>query len=328
MDSALLERTRAQIVEAIVHFLAGQDLLTLADIRNELIREIDNAGPDALIALKDRLTRETGWEYYPRDPLAERIHHVLADRFLEADSELAGAEHLASVMNAPIAIFANHLSYADANAVQVLLQRGGGRPIADRLTAIAGPKVFSDRHRRFSSLCFGTVKVPQSSDVSSEDAVLGAREVARAARRAIDVAHERLRAGDALLVFAEGTRSRTASMQRMLPAVARYLDVPGTRVLPAGLTGSEAFFPVGDSTIRPARIMLRVGAPISAEALIERANGDRKTVMDAIGLAVAELLPPSYRGVYGNDDDVADAMRVLRDARTSHASRMPENARE
>ena len=152
--------SRDALIGAIVHFLVGQDLLTLQDIRAALEHEIDGAGPDALLALKARLATDNGWEYYPRDPLARRIHHLLADRFLNRDSQLLGIGHLAKVMSAPVTIFANHLSYADANVIETLLQRSGGAAIADCLTAMAGPKVFTSRERRFSSLCFGTVKVP------------------------------------------------------------------------------------------------------------------------------------------------------------------------
>jgi len=31
----------------------------------------------------------------------------------------------------------------------------------------------------------------------------------------------------------------------------------------------------------------------------ERTGGDRRHLMDVIGLAIARLLPPAYRGVYG-----------------------------
>jgi 1-acyl-sn-glycerol-3-phosphate acyltransferase len=160
-------------------------------------------------------------------------------------------------------------------------------------------------------LCFGTVKVPQSAEVASEEAVLNSREVARAARRAIDVARERLRAGDVLLLFGEGTRSRTGAMQPMLSAAARYLEVPGTLILPAGLTGSEALFPVGMTTISPARVVLQLGTPIPAERLIDRAGGDRRLVMDAIGLAIADRLPAEYRGVYADAAAFPDAARLL-----------------
>jgi hypothetical protein len=37
--------------------------------------------------------------------------------------------------------------------------------------------------------------------------------------------------------------------------------------------------------------------------------------MDVVGLAVAEALPPSYRGAYRNEDHFPDAKRVLADSR-------------
>jgi 1-acyl-sn-glycerol-3-phosphate acyltransferase len=213
-----------------------------------------------------------------------------------------------------VVIIANHLSYSDANLLEVLLHRAGGASLSDRLTVIAGPKVYSSLKRRFSSLCFGTIKTPQSRALSTENAVMNSRDVARAARRSIEIAYERLRLGDALLVFAEGTRSRTNGMQQILAGVTRYLEGPGTWVLPVGIVGSEELFPIGDEKIHPVRIVTRVGRPIQATALRERADGDRRIMMDAIGLAIAELLPPEYRGAYAdNVPDLGAARRVLRD---------------
>lgn len=259
--------------------------------------------------------QDNGWSYYPRDPLAQEIHRRLAGRFLATGSELDGIQHLTGLAGQPLILFSNHLSYADANVIEVLLQRFGAADIADRLTVLAGPKVFTSRERRFSSLCFGTVKVPQSAEVSSEEAVLNAREVARAARTSINAALDRLRGGDALLLFAEGTRSRAGAMQPMLSGVARYLDVPGSWVVPVGLTGSEQLFSIQDSRIRPARVAIRVGRPVSAEALLANTDGDRGVVMHAIGLAIAELLPEPYRGVYGQAEAFADAGRALHESR-------------
>lgn len=307
--------SRAVLIDAILKFL-GKDLLGMHDVRAALEREIHAAGPDALAALWARLTADNGWHYYPHDPLARRIHHLLAHRFLAAGSQLRNAHYLPAVANSPVVLAANHLSYADANVIQVLLHLGGGAELADRLTALAGPKVFTSRERRFSSLCFGTVKVPQSAEVASEDAVLSGREVARAARQSIDAALERLRSGDALVLFGEGTRSRTGEMQRMLAGTARYLEVPGTWVLPAGLAGCEALFPVDDPTLRAACVVLHLGRPIRASAMLGRAAGDRHLIMDAIGLAIAEVLPPPYQGVYRNADSFSDARRVLAESRT------------
>jgi 1-acyl-sn-glycerol-3-phosphate acyltransferase len=161
--------------------------------------------------------------------------------------------------------------------------------------------------RRFSSLCFNSIKTPQSSAVSSENAVMNPREVARAARRSIDIACERVRLGEALLVFAEGTRSRTHGMQQTLTAVTRYFDSE-VWLLPMGITGTERLFPVGDETIHPSRIVVHAGPPIAAAELREQAGGDRRLIMDTLGLAIAGLLPDPYRGVYGNG--VADFARA------------------
>ncbi len=230
---------RDPLIAAITAFLARDHAPALVEIRESLTREIDAAGPEALAALAHRLADPgTDWSYYPSDPLARRIHRALARRVLQHEPALLGTEHLAAVAGNPVVIVANHLSYSDANLLEVLLHQAGAGALADRLTVIAGPKVYSNLRRRFSSLCFGTIKVPQSSGVSSDEAVINPRAVALAARRVIEIAHERLRLGEALLVFAEGTRSRTGGMQRLLPGVARYLASPGTLILPVGIAGS------------------------------------------------------------------------------------------
>ena len=315
--SRQVPRTRDDLIDAIIAFLAGQDLLTLDDIRAGLEREIDGAGPDALLCLQRRLA-EAGdeWAYRQRDPLARRIHHLLADRLLQPDSALIGIEHVIAVDGKSVAVFANHLSYADANLFEILLHRSGCDALADRLTALAGPKVFSSRRRRFSSLCFGAIKTPQNADVSSGEAVMSVRDVARAARRTIDAARERLLAGDALVIFAEGTRSRTRELQPLLAGATRYLDEPGTWVLPIGIVGTEGLFPIGDEALHPVRIVVQVGPPFEADALRLHAGGNRRLMMDAIGLAIAELLPPGYQGVYARGDvEPNDARRVLSDSR-------------
>jgi 1-acyl-sn-glycerol-3-phosphate acyltransferase len=303
---------RDALIGAITAFLALQDPLTQDEVRESLEREIDGAGPDALARLSERLdTAGADWSYSPGDPLTRRIHHVLADKLLKSDSALLGVEHAAALAGQPVVIFANHLSYSDANLLEIMLQRSGGAELADRLTVIAGPKVYSSLKRRFSSLCFGTIKTPQNSTRSSEDAVMNPREVARAARLSIDIAHERLARGEALLVFAEGTRSRSRGMQPLLAGASRYLDGPGTWILPVGIIGTEALFPVGGEALNPVRIETRVGRPIPASVLQAQTGGDRRLMMDVIGLAIAALLPVGYRGAYGDETTGLESARGL-----------------
>jgi 1-acyl-sn-glycerol-3-phosphate acyltransferase len=117
-----------------------------------------------------------------------------------------------------------------------------------------------------------------------------------------------------LLVFAEGTRSRTYGLQPMLAGATRYLDVPDAWVLPVGITGTEALFPVGGETLHSVKTVARFGAPIKASALREKAKDDRRIMMDAIGVAIAELLPPEFHGVYEHGaPDLGEARRLRRD---------------
>jgi hypothetical protein len=193
---------REPLVDAITAFLAHAHARQMPEIRASLEHVIDEAGRGAIDGLSARLAGSgRDWSYFPGDPLAKQIHHVLAPRVLRHQPAVSGLEHVAAIADRPVVLIANHLSYSDANLIDVVLEASGAGALANRLTVIAGPKVYSNLRRRFSSLCFGTIKGPQSTARSSAEAVMGPRDVARAARRAFAAAHARLERGEALLVF-------------------------------------------------------------------------------------------------------------------------------
>jgi 1-acyl-sn-glycerol-3-phosphate acyltransferase len=218
------------------------------------------------------------------------------------------------VLDRPMVLLSNHLSYSDANLLEFLLSKAGLAKVADRLTVVVGPKVYSEPFRRFSSLCFGTIKTPQSATRASEDAVMSTREVARLARETIAIAAERQAAGDALLIFVEGTRSRNGAMQRALQGVTRYFEEPERILVPLGLHGTERFVPVGDERLYPTHVTFRVGRPVEARVLAERCGSNRALRMDAIGAAIARLLPAEYRGVYADDLPEQEEARRIAEA--------------
>ena len=85
---------------------------------------------------------------------------------------------------------------------------------------------------------------------------MNAREVAMAARHFIRAAEERLRQGDALLVFPEGTRSRSGAMQRFLPGVSRYFESPDLWYCRLGISGTEHMFGIGEQKLGSAKITM------------------------------------------------------------------------
>lgn len=127
----------------------------------------------------------------------------------------------------------------------------------------------------------------------------------KADRQAIVQATERLQQGIAVGMFPEGTRSVSRRIERVLPGaglIALRGDVP---ILPAAIIGSERLPMNGakqmhDDQRERWKVTVTFGEPFRLEP---KPDGKRLSPEEAINLAmtkVAELLPESYRGIYGS----------------------------
>ena len=68
--------------------------------------------------------------------------------------------------------------------------------------------------------------------------------------------------------------------------------------------------PIGEDSVNAVTITVCIGRPIPAVDLLMHARGNRRLIMDCVGIAIAEMLPPSYRGEYA-DTEQHDQARVL-----------------
>ncbi len=136
-------------------------------------------------------------------------------------------------------------------------------------------------------------------------------------RRAADVdafrtAMRILESGNILVVFPEGTRSRTGALQEARDGAAVLALRSGAPVLPIGMADTDRFWPRGSLFPRPGRaVTITFGKPFNVGDEL-RAQGitDRRQLKEAatrlIMTRIAELLPPRQRGVYGPDAEAAE----------------------
>ena len=200
---------------------------------------------------------------------------------LFARLEVEGLEKLPP---GPCLFVANHLSNADGITL--------ARALAPRrVFFLAGVKLKGTALTRLGLEAVDTIFIkPGTADIE-------------ALRKALEV----LKRGDSVVLFPEGTRSRTGALQparRGASLLALKGKVP---VVPVALTGTEVLLPIDDADmggelLRRSLVRVRIGDPVDAASLAaQAAEGEdkRQVLVDALMRRIAGLLPPEYRGVYG-----------------------------
>lgn len=126
-------------------------------------------------------------------------------------------------------------------------------------------------------------------------------------RSALNEAFGVLKRRRVLGIAPEGTRSRTASLQRGMPGAAYIASRSGALIVPVGLSGTEK---IQESLprFRGRRVRAAVGVPFRLPHNGRLRGSDLQANTDAIMEKIAELLPEEYRGVYRvSDAESADA---------------------
>lgn len=108
-----------------------------------------------------------------------------------------------------------------------------------------------------------------------------------AAIRSLDEAARQIRdEGLTVVIFPEGTRSRSGELQPFKKGAFVLAIQVGVPVIPVGIVGSRSVMPKHSWRIRPGTIRVRIGSPMEVEDL---ELGDRDRLMTRAREAVAEL---------------------------------------
>ena len=206
--------------------------------------------------------------YYLETMLVKLMLRILVRR------EVRGTENVPT--EGPLIVIANHLNIADPPILSASLQR--------RIVYMAKEESF--RHPIQGPLVRG----------------FGAFPVRRGQldRRALRWSQQTLKEGLALGMFPEGTRSKTATLQPARSGTALIALRSGAPILPVGITGTEKILGVSFIFGR-VRIIVNIGKPFTLPPVDGKlTKAQLASTTEVIMRRVAELLPESYKGVYGD----------------------------
>jgi 1-acyl-sn-glycerol-3-phosphate acyltransferase len=113
------------------------------------------------------------------------------------------------------------------------------------------------------------------------------RQNALAARRSIAEAGRRIRGGDSVLLFPEGTRTRDGSLGAFKKGGFHLAMSAGVPIVPIALRGTRRLMPRGSLLLRPGSIEVIVGEPIPTAGLVE---SDRAALIERVRSTIQTML--------------------------------------
>lgn len=175
-------------------------------------------------------------------------------------------------------IVANHISLADPPVIGASLSR--------RVLFMAKEELFRAGFSRFIVGSLGAFPVHRG----------------RIDKQALQNAKRVLAQGQALVMFPEGTRSKSLQLQAAFPGSALIALQSSVPILPIGIMGTEKIKGLSWMLHRP-RITVNIGCPFHLPmADTKTARLELARFTDFIMEHIAELVPPEKQGRYARKD--------------------------
>ena len=251
-----------------------------------------------------------------------------------AQFELKGEKNLTELSSLsgkfPVTIVANHLSHFDAGVLFMVLYNKGGlaRQLAENMVFIAGRPVFQTHFTRAALGMLNSLLVCSRKDLV--DNVGAADIMTKVNMRSFRYSSKLQKKGKTIVVFPEGTRSRTGQLLKFVDAVYHY--VANKIVIPISLVGTDKVLPTNSFVFNSVAGSITIESPVfissseknippnlpkSIHRIFPPKSANKKTYcLDALAMLIGKNLDMhrhgTYRNLYQDDLDLSKKNRLIR----------------
>jgi 1-acyl-sn-glycerol-3-phosphate acyltransferase len=214
-----------------------------------------------------------------------RVSRLLAGPFLHLlwRPEITGLEHIPASGGAILA--SNHLSVVDSIFLPLML---------DRPVTFAAKSEYFTGTRLVDRITGAYLRATKQLSVD--------RAGARAAQDMLESALGLMQAGALFGIYPEGTRSPDGRLYRGRTGIGWLALSSGLPVIPVAMIGTDHVLPPGSKIPRLSQIRVRVGEPLTFEALRAQGTGarQRRAVTDEVMRSIQALSGQEYVPVYAS----------------------------
>ncbi|MGL5150483.1 MAG: lysophospholipid acyltransferase family protein [Clostridium sp.] len=200
-----------------------------------------------------------------------------------ANLRIEGYEKIKDI-DGPIIFICNHLSNADGLVLNKILKRDFDP------TFVAGVKLTDDPVTNIGTKMVKNIPIkPNSAD-----------------KEALTNIVKLVKGGENLIIFPEGTRSRTGAMIEGKKGILLIARLTKAKIIPIGLTNTDKLLPISDDGNMGSEKWVETDVDIKFGECVELPKKSKEQekhqydelCMNMIMKSIANLLPENYRGVY------------------------------